>query len=222
MRAGGVPAPRSPHTTAPKGAVGLGSMGWQPKGRLGGGCGGRSGEKGSGMLSTQAGGCWWGLAAPRGGFGALFWQGCLVGGERSWERVAQECPSERDAEQRLEQMQPSVHTSPGTRIPLGANGIRAWRMCRGVPRYQPRGPRLSWKPTKAGGRRKRRRRKSRTWSSAGDSGSSVGTRPGAQLSTSGRFTFRSLPLGFSPTVLFRSWELPFNSSRKQLRNLCFF
>lgn len=110
----------------------------------------------------------------------------------------------------------------GTRIPVRANGIRAWRMCRGAPGYQPRGPRPSGKPTKAGGRRKRRRRKSRTWSSSGDSGSSVGTRPGAQLSTSGRFTFRSLPLGFSPTVLFRSWELPFNSSRKQLRNPCFF
>lgn len=65
---------------APKGAAGLGSVGWQPKGRFGGGCGGRSGEKGRGVLSTQAGGCWWGLAEPREGFGGLFWQGCLLGG----------------------------------------------------------------------------------------------------------------------------------------------
>lgn len=45
----------------------------------------------------------------------------------------------------------------------------------------------------------------------------------ARLSPSRQIAFCSLLFDcFSPTVLFWARELPFNSSRKQLRNWCFF
>lgn len=44
----------------------------------------------------------------------------------------------------------------------------------------------------------------------------------AQLSSSGQITFCSPSFAVFPSALFQALELPFNSSRKQLRNLCFF
>lgn len=105
--------PQDPHTPWPR-RVQRGWAQWDGSQRVGlvGAAGAGVGRKADGCSAPRledAGGVW--LRHGRdleGCFGRVVcWE------EWSWERVAQECPSKRDAEQCRDQMQPSVHTPPG-------------------------------------------------------------------------------------------------------------